>query len=139
MHTTFLILQYTVYNIILQHTIQHHFTIQYTTSIFQYTVHHPFTVNCTTSFFSTLYSILFQYTCNKFKKTRRRLLLCSEVDRARFTIHNTISAPNVSPHVPPPFTASTRGEQRQLALERRDVNTSDQELLTPSYCCRCLL
>ena len=40
---------------------------------------------------------------------------------------------------PPPFTASTRGEQRQLALERRDVNTSDQELLTPSYCCRCLL
>ena len=71
------------------------------------------------------------YYCNKFKKTRRRLLLCSEVDRARFTIHNTISAPNVSPHVPPPFTASTCGEQRQLALERRDVNTSDQELLTP--------
>ena len=53
---------------------------------------------------------------------------CSEVDRARFTIHNTISAPNVSP---PPFTASTCGEQRQLALERRDVNTSDQEPLTP--------
>ena len=64
------------------------------------------------------------YTCNKFKKTRRRLLPRSEVDRARFTIHNTISAPNVSPHVPPPFTASTCGEQRQLALERRDVNTS---------------
>jgi len=40
---------------------------------------------------------------------------------------------------PPPFTASTRGEQRQLALERRDVNTSDQELLTPSYCRRCIL
>ena len=39
----------------------------------------------------------------------------------------------------PPFTASTRGEQRQLALERRDVNTSDQELLIPSYCRRCLL
>ena len=44
-----------------------------------------------------------RYICNKFKKTRRRLLLCSEVDRARFTIHNTISAPNVSPHVPPPL------------------------------------
>ena len=40
----------------------------------------------------------------------------------------------------PPFTAAfTRGEQRQLALERRDVNTSDQELLTPPYCRRCLL
>ena len=39
----------------------------------------------------------------------------------------------------PPFAASTRGEQHQLALERRDVNTSDQELLTPSYCRRCLL
>ena len=39
----------------------------------------------------------------------------------------------------PPFTAFTRGEQRQLALERRDVNTSDQELLTPPYCRRCLL
>ena len=33
----------------------------------------------------------------------------------------------------PPFTASTRGEQRQLALELWDVNTSDEELLTPSY------
>ena len=33
---------------------------------------------------------------------------------------------NASPHVPPPpFTASTRGEQRQLALERRNANTSD--------------
>ena len=53
--------------------------------------------------------------------------------------YNTISAPNVSPHVPPPLTASTCGEQRQLALERRDVNTSDQELLTPSYCRRCIL
>ena len=31
--------------------------------------------------------------------------MCSAVDRARFTIHKTISAPNVSPHVPPPFTA----------------------------------
>ena len=54
----------------------------------------------------------------------------SAVDRARFTIHKTTSAPNVSPHVSP-FTASTRGEQSQLALERRDVNTSDQEPLTP--------
>ena len=53
--------------------------------------------------------------------------------------YNTISAPNVSPHVPPPLTASTCGEQRQLALECRDVNTSDLELLTPSYCRRCLL
>ena len=43
--------------------------------------------------------------------------MCSAVDRAKFTIHKTISAPNVSPHGPPPFTASTRGEQRQLALE----------------------
>ena len=39
----------------------------------------------------------------------------------------------------PPLTASTCGEQRQLALECRDVNTSDQELLTPSSCRRCLL
>ena len=40
---------------------------------------------------------------------------------------------NVSPHVlsPPPFTAYT-GEQLQLALEVRDVKTSDRELLTPS-------
>ena len=65
--------------------------------------------------------------------------MCSAVDRLRFKIHKTISAPNVSPHAPPPFTASTRGEQRQLALKRRDVNTSDQELLTPSYSRRCLL
>ena len=57
--------------------------------------------------------LLFKFNTfvNKFKKTRRRLLLCSEVDRARFTIHNTISAPNVSPHVPPPFTASTCGSR----------------------------
>ncbi len=27
----------------------------------------------------------------------------------------------------------------KLALECRDVNTSDLELLTPSYCRRCLL
>ena len=40
---------------------------------------------------------------------------------------------------PPPSPPSPRGEQRQLALECRDVNTSDQELLTPSYCRRCLL
>ena len=57
------------------------------------------------------------YYCNKIKKTRRRLPMCSAVDRARFTIHKTISAPNVSPHVPPPFTASTRGEPHQLVLE----------------------
>ena len=57
--------------------------------------------------FQNLSKICFSYfhrqTCNKFKKTWRRLLLCSEVDRTRFTIHNTISAPSVSPHVPPPL------------------------------------
>ena len=66
--------------------------------------------------------------------------MCRAVDREKFTIHYTISTPNVSPHVlPPPSPASTCGEQHQLALEHRDVNTSDQELLTPSYCLRCLL
>ena len=48
------------------------------------------------SFFSSR-----QYDCNKFKKTQRRLSMCSAVDRARFTIQKTIFAPNVSPHVTP--------------------------------------
>ena len=84
-----------------------------------------------------LFECVLGHPCNKFKKTRRPM--CSAVDHAKFTIHKTISAPNVAPHVSPPLTASTRGEQRQLALECRDVNTSDRKLLTPSYCHRCLL
>ena len=53
---------------------------------------------------------------------------------------NYIRPNNVSPHVlsPPPFTAYT-GEQLQLALERRNANTSTKELLTPSSCRRGLL
>ena len=45
---------------------------------------------------------------------------------------------NVSRHVLPPPFPPTRGEELPLALRPRAVNTSDQELLTPSCCCRCL-
>ena len=65
--------------------------------------------------------------CNKFKEKYEDDYQCA----AQLTTQHSqyiklYPLQNASPHVlPPPFTASTRGEQRQLALERRNANTSD--------------
>ena len=93
--------------------------------------------------FCFLFSLLKSYNCKFVTNSRKNKKTITNVQRSwPGNIYNTLNYIRSEMCLlmfSPPFTASTRGEQRQLALELWDVNTSDQELLTPSYCPRCLL